>query len=80
MMIATDTAIIAYAENKLWGISGGQLEYVSQRIEWRKSSSGKHSKVMVIRFTDHDLQAYALKDHKELIDGQYYELEFPLEG
>ena len=55
--------------NTLWGMSGGQLEFVSQRTE---TKDGK--KVCIIRFTDHDVH---WGDHEELIEGKYYELEFP---
>lgn len=60
----------------LWGSAGGQLEFVSQRVEWRKcDATQKAVPVIVIRFTDHDAQAYPLNT---LIEGKYYELEFPM--
>lgn len=78
-----DEDTITILNNKrLFGFSGGQLEYVSQRLEWRQSGNGHCYQVMVIRFTDHDIRAVAdIKDiphNKNLIDGKYYELEFPL--
>lgn len=60
---------------KLFGISGGQLELVSQRADFRQRPDGSWFPVMVMRFTDHDVQ---FGEHKELIEGKYYELEFPL--
>lgn len=74
--------MITYADHKLWGMAGGQLEYVSQKLEWRKleGDSGRWYQVMVIRFTDHDLRAHPLNTDKELVDGIYYDLEFPIQG
>lgn len=68
--------MIEYSDKKLWGVSGGQLEYVSQRIENRLIDKKWHQ-VVVIRFTDHDVQNF---DDDTLVDGKYYELEFPLYG
>lgn len=59
----------------LWGNSGGQLEYVSQRIETRQRNTGEVYQVMILRFTDHD--AWAV-DVPGLIEGKYYEIEVPL--
>lgn len=71
--------MITYGEKSLFGIAGGQLEYVSQRVEDRQNEATKKwYKVMIVRFTDHDLQANPLPNNDELIDGIYYELEFPL--
>ena len=71
--------MIMIGGNKLWGISGGELEYVSQRVEWRQRVKGSvepwHA-VMVIRFTDHDVQADDFRSG--LIEGKYYELEIPI--
>jgi len=67
---------------KLWGKSGGQLEYVSQRIEYRTGSDGHVSWVMVIRFTDHDHEFYdgyeQFPPFEGMIKNKYYEIEFPL--
>jgi len=62
-------------DNKLWGLVGGELEYVSQRIVTRQRPTGEFYNAMIIRFTDHDVQAMP---EEELIDGKYYELEFPI--
>lgn len=67
--------MISLSDGQLWGSAGGQLEYVSQRIEFKQWPTGEYYQVMIIRFTDHDAQAYPLDD---LIDGKYYELSFPL--
>ena len=77
----TDSAIIIYDSGKLFGRAGGQLEYVSQRISWVESPSGKFSPIMVIRFIDHDHKFEYLKDMpavEGMVDNQYYEIEFPL--
>lgn len=58
----------------LWGNSGGQLEYVSQRIETRQRD-GQVYQVMILRFTDHDVWAMPAEG---LIEGKYYEIEVPL--
>lgn len=70
---------------KLWGMSGGQLEYVSQRIEVRKRvSKGEtmtatvYYNVMVIRFTDHDHCRDKPEENSDLVEGKYYEFEFPI--
>lgn len=66
-------------DGKLFGNSGGQLEFVSLRTEMRQTKSawgGGWVPVVVIRFTDHDMQA--TKPHADLIDGEFYELEFPM--
>lgn len=69
-------SLLAYGNNTLWGIAGGQLEYVSQRIKWQPiPHTQRWQPVMVIRFTDHDCQA---SPNPNLIEGKYYELEFPL--
>jgi hypothetical protein len=71
--------LVAVHANSLWGISGGQLEYVSQRTEWRHDADSRHYPVMVIRFTDHDVQATKdFIDNENLVEKQYYEFEFPL--
>lgn len=67
--------MITASNNTLWGIAGGQLEYVSQRIEMRRKGGFSWEEVVIIRFTDHDVQAHP---RPELIEGIYYELEFPL--
>lgn len=64
--------------HSLWGMSGGQLELVSQKVLIKEGRS-----YMVLRFTDHDVQAIKdLKDFKnpcdELVKGQFYEVEIPL--
>lgn len=57
---------IKASDNRLWGRSGGELEYVSQHIEYQESSVGVFFPVMVMTFTDHDIQP----------DGGFYELRF----
>lgn len=59
----------------LWGSHGGLLEFVSVRIETRKKY-GKYRRVVVIRFTDHDVRM--VEDAP--VDKKYYELIFSLEG
>lgn len=67
---------------KLWGHAGGQLEYVSQRVEHRQYPDGKHYQVMIIRFTDHDHSFYSGDEEfppfEGMIENKYYELEFPI--
>lgn len=69
---------VSVARRKLWGCAGGELEYVSQRIEWRERPQSKSGwePVMIIRFTDHDVQASPGREG--LIDGKFYEFEFPV--
>ena len=55
---------------KLWGSSGGELEYVGQRIEWRKQGP-----VLVLLLTDHD---HWPGDKGEIEPGVFYRTEFPL--
>lgn len=73
---------LLYSDGKLWGHSGGQLEYVSQRIEHRQYPDGKWFAVMVLRFTDHDHSFYTGEEDfppfEGMIDNQFYELEFPI--
>ncbi len=75
----TPTCEIYYDAQKgrwsLWGNSGGQLEYVSQRIETKQRPTGEAYQVMVLRFTDHDAWSMPVEG---LIDGKYYEVEIPL--
>jgi hypothetical protein len=70
---------ITYDKNTLFGIAGGQLEFVSQRVEWKRSQSGQWIPNMIMRFTDHDVQSLG-KDfpNPNLIEGKYYELSFPI--
>lgn len=76
--------MIAFDKNTLFGIEGGQLEYVSQRVEWKKNAGGRWVPQMVIRFTDHDVQSGGIVFNEDgtakngLIEGQYYELTFPI--
>ena len=70
------SGIITPSTHRLYGHAGGQLEYVSQRLEWRESPKGRWTQLMIIRFTDHDVRSWP---HKELLDGRYYEIEFPLD-
>lgn len=65
---------------QLWGRAGGQLEFVSQRIEWRDIGNGRHQQYMVIRFTDHDHTLSLFQESPEMIEGKYYDFEFPLAG
>ena len=66
---------------QLWGRAGGQLEYVGQRLEWRKDSdSSNYYQVIVVRFTDHDHTLSLFQQSSEMIEGKYYEFEFPLAG
>jgi hypothetical protein len=75
--------LIEYDDGKLWGRAGGELEYVSQRIEWREDGSRWYP-VVVIRFTDHDhFGSSYLKDLPSvsgMVDNQFYEIEFRLRG
>lgn len=62
----------------LWGSSGGQLEFVSKRLEMIEGIPH-----LILRFTDHDIQAtHGLEgcEHigKDLIEGQFYEVEIPV--
>lgn len=60
---------------KLWGCSGGELEFVSLRTEVRQDGAQGYTRVVVLRFTDHDVRAAPMED---LVDGEYYEFEFVL--
>jgi len=42
---------------KLWGVSGGELEFVGVRFDWRKQEDGSAQRIAVLRFTDHDVWA-----------------------
>lgn len=68
---------VQYADGTLWGRAGGQLEYVSQRVEFRHNPAipGRYLPVMVVRFTDHD---HAVSPSDELVDGRFYDIEFPI--
>jgi hypothetical protein len=44
---------VTVSNGKLWGSSGGELEYVGQRVEFRKRGD-QIIPVMVLLFTDHD--------------------------
>lgn len=70
-MSETNDAKLDHVHGSLSGASGGQLEYVSQQIQWRLQG-GAYVPGILIRFTDHDVQAYE--------DGEkcYYELWFPV--
>lgn len=59
----------------LWGTCGGALEYVGQRLEWRKRADGRMWPVVVLLFTDHD---HWPGDEGELEPGVFYRLEMPL--
>lgn len=63
----------------LYGRAGGQLEYVSQRLEWRQEGN-RYYQVVVMRFTDHDHSLPLFQSSSEMIDGKYYEFEFELAG
>ena len=70
--------MITVDKNTMYGIAGGQLEFVSQRVEWRREpdyNGGRSFPVIIIRFTDHDCQANPMP---QLIEGKYYEFEYPM--
>lgn len=61
------------SDESLYGAHGGQLEFVSVRIETRKL--GNFFKTFaIIRFTDHDVRAC----EDAPVEKVYYELSFPL--
>lgn len=62
---------ITYDYHTLWGSSGGQLEYVSQKVVWKQAFNGYLRCYLMVRFTDHDVQAT-----KEG-EGKFYDLYFP---
>ena len=64
-----------YSDGCLWGVAGGQLEYVSQRIVMKQRDDKSWVTLMVIRFTDHDVK---WGDDSRLIENKYYEIEFPV--
>jgi hypothetical protein len=70
----TNDAELNHAHGTLWGACGGQLEYVSQDIEWRKIEGTRETYTagVLIRFTDHDVQM------TEEGERRFYELWFPL--
>ncbi len=66
-MISRDD--IVFHDGTLWGISGGQLEYVSQRVE-TKYKGTKWETRMVITFKDHDVA--------DTGDTNIYKISFPI--
>ena len=71
---------LSLSGNHMFGRAGGQLEYVSQRIEWQIGPNGGHYAVVIMRFTDHDHHFNSKEDPQTegMIDNKYYELEFPV--
>lgn len=66
---------VFYMRGALWGRAGGQLEFVSQRTEWRKESDGTTWRpYMIMTFTDHDVQITADIDERS----PWYEIAFPI--
>ncbi len=60
---------LKYADGFLYGESGGQLEYVSQRIEWKYRNAQEGTvPYIIIKFTDHDVYP----------DGKFYEISFEI--
>ncbi|HEY9678630.1 MAG TPA: hypothetical protein V6C76_11510 [Drouetiella sp.] len=59
------------SNDTLWGESGGQLEYVSQRVVWKQMGE-KYEPQMELTFTDHDVQV----THEG--DDRFYKLIFPV--
>lgn len=63
----------------LWGCAGGQLEFISMRMEQRQDQITKRwYPVVIMRFTDHDVQATHDIPRTDLVDNQFYELEFTI--
>ena len=67
--------IVTASGGSLWGSSGGQLEFVSQKVVTKKRSDGSFVVMMILRFTDHDVRH---SPNENLIDGKYYEIEVPI--
>jgi len=68
---------ISVGDGTLWGTANGQLEFEGMRFDTRKIND-RWQKFVILRFTDHDLQAVP---EEGLIDAglkPYYELEFPI--
>lgn len=57
--------LVIHDHSTLWGLAGGQLEFVSLRDE---------GKEVVLTFTDHDVQAHP---DPRLKDGKYYVMRIP---
>jgi hypothetical protein len=62
-----------FADGKLWGMAGGEIEYAGQDIITRQDERGRYYKVMRIKLTDHDMQGSP--SHAELEPGVHYYLE-----
>lgn len=61
----------------LFGVSNGQLEFVSMTTMTRRVGN-RWQKFVTMRFTDHDLEAVSLEDLRTMGLNPYYELTFPI--
>lgn len=48
---------ISIHEGRLFGCSGGGLEYAGQKVVYRKGANGEYRALMILYFTDHDMWA-----------------------
>lgn len=66
----------------LYGMSGGQLEFMGLRFVTRKEHNGLRDiwrKYVILTFTDHDLQALPDEAFRDTGLKPTYELMFPVE-
>lgn len=75
----TNMEKVVLSGGQLWGQAGGELEFVSMRVGWRKRSEDKYERIVILRFTDHDVQACRGIEYNggAPIDKLYYEIEMP---
>ena len=68
---------VALDYDTLWGSHGGQLEFVSQRIEWKPHTGDiQWCAWMTFRFTDHDQYMGGCEDAP--VDKIFYEISVPI--
>jgi len=75
----TNMEKVVLSGGQLWGQAGGELEFVSMRMSWRDRGDGSMERTVILRFTDHDVQACRGIEGMSgaPIDGLYYEIEMP---
>jgi len=74
-MIKADTYKVTSAKDTLYGVAGGGLEFIGMRVEYSETFK---QIVVVMDFTDHDLQALPDSSFEDPELDRIYTFTFPL--
>ncbi len=69
---------ITSGDGTLWGSANGQLEFCGMQFVTEKTKHNGWQKFVILRFTDHDLQAVDLEGLQDAGLKPFYELKFPI--